>query len=240
MNEENEQPELAPVPSAAITPAPENNNKPPLDPKQLRIEHVGKLLGTAYEGASMLKLTASESKKLREDFPDTDVEIRPHDGIIYISHMSLRERLWNVFGPCSVAEICRERFFRPETSEVAVDLVLLVRGVMVAEGIGTAKYFANNAKTSFGDAVESAWSDALRRCCKKIGVGTQVWRPAYIRGWMLEHAVEFQSKWLRKDDPRVLAKGKKEIGPTPRAKKPSEMEEPPEDWESYSDMREGT
>ena len=53
--------------------------------------------------------------------------------------MALRERLWEVFGPGQVAEICRERFMRPDTNEVAVDLVLMIRGVFVAEGVGTAK-----------------------------------------------------------------------------------------------------
>ena len=49
-------------------------------------------------------------------------------------------------------------FFKSETSEIAVDLVLMVRGKFVAEAIGMAKYFRNNPKTSFGDVVESAWS----------------------------------------------------------------------------------
>jgi hypothetical protein len=155
-------------------------------------------------GASTLKLKAEESKKLREDFPDTSVELRAHDGIIYISHMALRERLWEVFGCGQVAEICRERFMRSDTNEVAVDLVLMIRGSFVAEGVGTAKYYANNPKTSFGDVVESAWSEALRRCCKKFGVGTQVWRPAYIREWLAQNAIQQGGKWLRRDDPRAL------------------------------------
>ncbi len=176
-----------------------SNGKPPADAKALRTEHVGKLLGEAYEGASKLKLKPDEIKKLTADFPDIEVEIRPHDGIIYISHMTLRERLWSVFGPGEVAEICRERFMRPDTNEIAVDLVLMVRGHFVAEGIGTAKYFSNNPKMTFGDVVESAWSDAIRRCCKKFGVGVQVWRPGYVREWLAKNAVEYQGRWQRKD-----------------------------------------
>ncbi len=176
-----------------------SNGKPPADAKTLRTEHIGKLLGEAYEGASKLKLKADEIKKLTADFADTEVEIRPHDGIIYISHMTLRERLWSVFGPGEVAEICRERFMRPDTNEIAVDLVLMVRGHFVAEGIGTAKYYPNNPKGSFGDTIESAWSDALRRCCKRWYVGTQVWRPGYVREWLANNAVQFQGRWQRKD-----------------------------------------
>ncbi len=185
------------LPTTLTNPRPENGSH--ADAKQLRTEHVGKLLGEAYEGASKLKLKADEIKKLTADFADSDVEIRPHDGIIYISHMTLRERLWSVFGPGEVAEICRERFMRPDTNEIAVDLVLMVRGHFVAEGIGTAKYYPNNPKGSFGDTIESAWSDALRRCCKRWYVGTQVWRPGYVREWLAKNAVEYQGRWQRKD-----------------------------------------
>ena len=53
------------------TPAAATDSIVPADAKQLRTEHVGALLGEAYKGASQLKLTKDESKKLREDFADT-------------------------------------------------------------------------------------------------------------------------------------------------------------------------
>jgi len=172
--------------------------QPPQDAKAMRTGHIGQLLGQAYQGASTLKINKQEQKDLRADFPDGAVEIRPHDGIIYISHMALRERLWDVFGPTNVAEICRERFIRSDTNEVAVDLVLMIRGVFIAEGVGTAKYYPNNPKASFGDTVEAAWSDAIRRCCKKFGVGTQVWRPQYVRDWLAKYAVTRDGKYFRR------------------------------------------
>src|SRR5215510_7186773 len=83
------------VPMPASTAA--VNQPPPPDAKALRTSHVGTLLGEAYKGASTLKINKQEQKDLRADFPDEAVEIRPHDGIIYIGHMSLLERLWDVF-----------------------------------------------------------------------------------------------------------------------------------------------
>jgi len=196
-------------------------NQPPVssvppDAKTLRTSHIGQLLGEAYKGASMLKLNKQEQKELRADFPDEAVEIRPHDGIIYISHMALRERLWDVFGPTNVAEVCRERFIRSDTNEVAVDLVLMIRGVFIAEGVGTAKYYPNNPKASFGDTVEAAWSDAIRRCCKKFGVGTQVWRPQYVRDWLAKFAGSRKSAdgktwWFR----RLPEESKPNVKPVP-------------------------
>jgi hypothetical protein len=196
---------------AKVNPPPESTlavGSPP-DAKELRTGHIGKLLGLAYEGASTLKLNKQEQKELRADFPDESVEIRPHDGIIYISHMALRERLWDVFGPTNVAEICRERFIRSDTNEVAVDLVLMIRGVFIAEGVGTAKYYPNNPKASFGDTIEAAWSDAVRRCCKKFGVGTQVWRPQYVRDWLTNYAGQRDGKWFRRQSVAVESRNKR-------------------------------
>ncbi len=197
--------------AAVAPPEPPKTNGPPPDAKALRTEHVGKLLGEAYMGASTLKLKPNEVKDLTEPFPDEDVEIRNFDGIVYISHMLLRSRLWKVFGPTEVSEICRERMVRTDTNEIAVDLVLMARGKFLAEAIGTAKWYPNNPKTSFGDVIESAWSEALRRCCKRIGVGTDVWKPQYIREWLEKNAVQQGGKWLRRDDPRAIT-------PEPRKK----------------------
>ena len=187
-----------------ITPQPElqvANGKPgpPADAKQLRTEAVGALLSGAYAGASTLKLKPDEAKKLTADFPDDEIEIRP-DGLIFIPHMALRDRLAEVFGPLSVAEICRERMIRTDSDEIAVDLVLMIRGVFAAEGIGTAKYYKNNAKTNFGDVVESAWSEALRRCAKKISCGVQVWRPNFVRRWLADNAVQQNGRWYKKEN----------------------------------------
>jgi hypothetical protein len=174
---------------------------------------VGALLERAYAGASLLKISGTEAKKLREDFPDAVVEMRPHDGIPFLGHMVLRERLWDVFGVGAVAEICRERTLRGDTNEIAVDLVLVIRGTMVSEAIGTAKYFPQNAAQNFGDCVESAWSEALRRCCKKFGVGTQMWRAGYSDEWTARNAVQdSRGRWHRKPadyvEPPVPAKKK--------------------------------
>src|SRR5215831_1683611 len=162
--------ELAKVDTAPTPPTPQSpvSGQPPPDAKTMRTSHIGQLLGEAYKGASTLKINKQEQKDLRADFPD------------------------------EAAEIVRERFIRSDTNEVAVDLVLMIRGVFIAEGVGTAKYYPNNPKASFGDTVEAAWSDAIRRCCKKFGVGTQVWRPQYVRDWLAQYAGQRDGKYFRR------------------------------------------
>src|SRR5262249_49159394 len=86
--------------------------------------------------------------------------------------------------------------------------VLMIRGVFIAEGVGTAKYYPNNPKASFGDTVEAAWSDAIRRCCKEFGVGTQVWRPQYIRDWLAKYAGSRDGRYFRRQPEAVAPKRK--------------------------------
>jgi hypothetical protein len=226
VNELNEPESLSPAVVESHAVAANYKSSMPHDAKQLRVEHIGRLLDSAYQSASTLKLSKEEQKQLRADFPDDAVQTRPHDGIIYISHMALRERLWDVFGPGHVSEICRERMVRTDSNEIAVDLVLLIRGSFVAEGIGTAKYYPNNPKGSFGDTVESAWSDALRRCCKKFGVGVQVWRPEYIKRITDERATKRQEK---REEKLVFTKGKRAPVKDPDWPDAPAMTNPPED-----------
>lgn len=59
-------------------------------------------------------------------------------------------------------------------------------------------------------ATEGCKSNALMRCCKDLGVASELWDPRYIRQFMkekskqvwVEHVVSKKKKqiWLRKDD----------------------------------------
>jgi len=59
-------------------------------------------------------------------------------------------------------------------------------------------------------AVEGCKSTALRRCCKDLGVASELWDPRYIRKFMAEHVKEIfvehavtkkrKKMYLRKDD----------------------------------------
>jgi hypothetical protein len=59
-------------------------------------------------------------------------------------------------------------------------------------------------------ATEGCKSNALMRCCKDLGVASELWDPRYIRTFMkdkakqvwVEHVVNKKKKqiWIRKDD----------------------------------------
>jgi len=177
---------------------------------QAKVQAIADLTHSAYQKASTLQLTKEESDALQADFPDDAffTGAAGKENLIYIAHPHLRERLTKVFGMGGWALITRSRWDVPFKTEKGVDgtnvyveAMLVIRGCFVAEAIGDMAYYPKNQQTNYGDAVEGAESAALRRCCKKFGIGLQAWKKDWIEGW-----------WQRRRDP------KQPMGATPRAK----------------------
>lgn len=140
-------------------------------------------------------------------FIDQDVEIHPK-GLIYLPHERLRNRLNDAFG----AGWYR---FIPVGDPVVGSLEVLWRYRLEfrdgtwSEAPGHAKYIKNNPDYSYGDALETAKSDAFARCCKDVGIGLQCWNRDYQIEYMQRYAVRVQSTkdnkwyWRRKDRPPI-------------------------------------
>lgn len=160
-----------------------------------RAESVAHALDVAYGKASTLQLTAEEAKALAEDFPDDAFRLGAggDNNLIYIEHAYLRQRLNSVLGVGASVPIRRREWTeeftylkdgRQQTGiRIYVDLVLIVRGCVVGEAIGDSTYYPSNAKTNYSDALESAKSNAFRRCCKEFGIGLQAWMKGWGDGW---------------------------------------------------------
>ncbi len=184
-----------------------------ITPQQARVMEVTDALAPAYARASQLMLSDEEIRALQEVFPDDAVEIRPNDGLIYIPHIHISNRLNRVLHPGQWATICRrhwldrlmvERWKDGKKADVAQttmygEYVLVIRGCFVGESIGGHPYVASNAKTNFSDALESTRAEALRRICgKTLGVGSQVWDPSYARNWVQQYAYQNKGDWAKK------------------------------------------
>lgn len=161
-----------------------------------RTESVAQALDAAYSRASTLVLTEVEADKLAEDFPDEAFRrgAQGNNNLIYIEHAYLRQRLNQVLGVGASVPVRRREWSERwdyvgedgkehPAIRIYVDLVLLVRGCVVGEAIGDAVYYPDNGMTNYSDALESAKSAALRRCCKEFGVGLQAWMKGWVDGW---------------------------------------------------------
>lgn len=187
----------------------------PLTPQQARAVEVTEALLPAYQKASTLEMTDAEIEAIMAPFPDSVVEIRPHDGLIYIPHIHISDRLNRVFKPGKWALVQRRHWL--EGATMYGEYVLLVRGCYVGESIGGHPYQPNNPKVNYSDTLESTAAEALRRIAgKRLSCGSQVWNPDYARTWVDTYAKRgIDGKWFKKSNAPAA-----KPSPPPAAKPP--------------------
>lgn len=182
-----EQPsELITVPSKAVSTTYGDLSDAPavpvVDAKQHRQIEVNEALLPAYQKASTLVLTEKERTDLTAPFSDEDVEKRPHDGLLYIPHIVISDRLCQVFGPGQWCTVRRREWI--EGTRIYAEWVMLIRGCFIGESVGAMDYHPNNAKMNYSDALEGTRGECIRRiAAKELSCGSQVWRPSYCRQW---------------------------------------------------------
>lgn len=151
-------------------------------------------LPTVYGSASTLSLTKEESAALLAPFDADQMDIRPEpEGLVYISHNFLRQRLNDVFGPGQWSMVPMSEPIK-ENNKIYQWWAMFVRGVFVSQAIGSAGYFEDNPRADYSDALETVKSETLRRLAKDIGVGLEAWDKRYAREWRSTHAVEVWAK----------------------------------------------
>lgn len=229
---ENAEPETENLP-AIVRQTAEAAGRNPIDS---RAESIAKSLDAAYQNASKLELRGNEAELLAANFPDEAFTLGAggNKSLLYIEHAYLRQRLNDVLGVGAATTVRRREWTEPyeywktidnhkdggewrKAANVYVDLVLVVRGCFVSEAIGEAVYYFSNDDGCYSDALESAESNAFRRCCKKFGVGLQAW----MKGW--------SDEWKRRNPsgrPRAQSNGAKQEPP----KRETTIFEPPNDW----------
>lgn len=167
--------------------------------QEMRVVEVTQALEPAYAKASTLEMTDEELAALMEPFPDDAVEIRPHDGLIYIPHIMVSNRLNKVFKPGKWALIRRREWYDTASNVIYGEYVLLIRGCYVGESIGGHPYIKNNPKSNYSDALEATAAEALRRIAgKRLSCGDQVWQPDYARQWCAKFSEFRGGKYYRK------------------------------------------
>ena len=64
--------------------------------------------------------------------------------------------------------------------------------------------------TGLATSAEGVKSNALMRCCKDLGIASELWDPIFIKNWLADYAVEvsashvttkqYKRLWRRKDE----------------------------------------
>lgn len=196
-----------------------------------------------YGGASSLPFEKGLADKLATDFDPELVEIKPHNGVVYLPGTFYRQRLNQTFGPGGWAMIPRgPRQMRD--GKMFREYALYCHGRFVAEAVGDQEWIERNPDMSEADAADGCKTNAIQRCCKDLGIGSKLWEPGFLAAWKKKYAVQVWVKgkekpqWRRKDrDPLRGESGEAEApkgapasapSPVPQAAPVQSAPRPPE------------
>ncbi|KAI0796360.1 mitochondrial genome maintenance MGM101 [Irpex lacteus] len=161
----------------------------------------------SYQGLGAQPFPKEATELLLSPIDPMDIEMKP-DGLIYLPEIKYRRVLNKAFGPGGWGLAPRsETHVGPKIVSREYGLICLGRLVAVARG--EQEYFD---PSGIPTAVEASKSNALMRCCKDLGVASELWDPRFIREFkskycvevFAEHATTKKKKklWRRKDQPK--------------------------------------
>ncbi|GKT94016.1 hypothetical protein Ct61P_11866 [Colletotrichum tofieldiae] len=204
---------LPEAPPAAYPSAPTatfaSSGGPPYQPqqqKQQQKQQQGQIIdwSKSYYGLGTQRFSKEVVDILLQPVNTADVEVKP-DGIIYLPEIKYRRILNAAFGPEVGGEV------------VVGDKIVTREYALIAEGRTTQIHFPSTGRKHLllarepPSAVEGCKSNALMRCCKDLGIASDLWDPVFIRQFKKQHADEVwvehvvtkkkKMVWTRKDVP---------------------------------------
>jgi len=169
--------------------------------------HQGTDWSKSYSGLSTQAFSKDIVEVLLAPIDPLDVEIKP-DGLSYLPEIKYRRVLNRAFGPGAWGLAPRsETNVGPKI--VSREYALVCQGRLVAIARGEQEYFD---PSGIPTATESCKSNALMRCCKDLGIASELWDPRFIREFKAKYCVEIFAEhlptkkkkklWRRKDQPK--------------------------------------
>ena len=106
-----------------------------------------------------------------------DIEIKP-DGLLYLPEIKYRRILNRSFGPGGWGLAPRtETLITPK--QISREYALVCHGRLVSVSRGEQEYFGGEEKIT--TALEGCKSNAIMRCCKDLGIASELWDPTFIK-----------------------------------------------------------
>ncbi len=156
-----------------------------------------------YSGAGERAVTAQQAAILLAPVEAGEVEIKP-DGTVYLPWNKYARRLTAAFGPGGWTMVPLAKPMR-EGNTVIVHYALVAEGRYISEAVQGHPFYPTNRQGDWGDAVESAKSECLRRCCKVLGGTLELWDVGWRGEWIAEYSTrvwnpEKHAWWYRRKD----------------------------------------
>lgn len=159
----------------------------------------------SYHGLGSISFTQEQTETLLAPTVEDDVEVKP-DGILYLPEIKYRRILNKAFGPGGWGLAPRGESI--VTGKIVTrEYGLIAQGRLVSIARGEQQYFDPDGIPT---ATEGCKSNALMRCCKDLGIASELWDPRFIREFMakntkeiwVEHVTNKKRRkiFMRKDD----------------------------------------
>lgn len=162
-------------------------------------------------GMGDIKFTAEEEKVLSRSVDVKACRILPQrTPVVYLPHIEYTRWLNDAFGRAGwVLVPVGKPAFDGQQKCIVCPYVLYIRRVPVAAAWGQQEYHPSNKDQTYGDALESCFASGLRRCCKRIGMGLELWDREWIDAFIAQHGLfvtvkqggEEKQVWRKKDGP---------------------------------------
>ncbi|ORX73672.1 mitochondrial genome maintenance MGM101 [Linderina pennispora] len=132
---------------------------------------------TSFSGVGAEPFDARIVDILMSPIDEADIEIKP-DGLIYLPEIKYRRILNRAFGPGGWGLI-------PRGAHSVTHWICL--GRFISQARGEQDFFDEGGLAT---ATEGCKSNALMRCCKDLGIASELWDPAFVSQFKAKHCVE--------------------------------------------------
>ncbi|QNQ00326.1 mitochondrial genome maintenance protein MGM101 [Yarrowia lipolytica] len=139
----------------------------------------------SFQGLGSQAFSKEAAQVLQAPLTVEDIEITP-DGLLYLPEIKYRRVLNAAFGPGGWG-------LAPRSDTVVTDKIvtreygLICEGRLVSVARGEQTYFNEDGVPT---ASEGCKSNAMMRCCKDLGVASELWEPKFIRKFKAQHCEE--------------------------------------------------
>ncbi|GAA6049572.1 hypothetical protein JCM3770_000854 [Rhodotorula araucariae] len=140
---------------------------------------------TSYHGLSAQPFTREQGEILMRPLEAHEIEIKP-DGLLYLPEILYRRILNRAFGPGGWGMVPRGEMTVMK-NVVTREWGLVAGGRLVSVARGEQIFFDPSGVPT---ATEGCKSNALMRCCKDLGIASELWDPVFIRAFKKQHCVE--------------------------------------------------
>lgn len=149
-------------------------------------------------GTVEIKFTPEEEAILSEPVNLEDVRVLP-SGAVYLPHIVYTRWLNRAIGRGRWA---LKPLSKPALSngQVIVPYHLMIHGHPAAGAYGEQDYHERNRQQTYGDALEATQASALRRMCKRLGIGLELWDREFADHFLADRAVEVPVEVNKKQD----------------------------------------